>query len=130
MALNYSVDFNDKNTTLNLGWSHDWDQVLPHGFLFEEKAKNSHEFLIGVNQLLNPRTVLTVNFTYGHAAGYLNDQYRGVLFDNEPQGDPTAPALEPENRPHTHDRYIGYVSLTQAVTPFNASAETFLPLLP
>lgn len=122
-SLNYSADFNDKNTTLNLGWSHDWDQVLPHGFLFEEKAKNSEEILMGINQLLNPKAVLTANFTYGHASGYLNDQYRGVLFDNEPQGDPSTPALEPENRPRTKDRYIGYVSLTQAVTPFNASAE-------
>jgi hypothetical protein len=122
-SLNYSVYYNDKNTTLNLGISHDWDKVLPHGFLFQEAAKNSEEILVGVNQLLNPKAVLTANFTYGHASGYLNDQYRGVLFDNEPQGDPTTPALEPENRPQTKDRFIGYVSLTQAVTPFNASAE-------
>lgn len=122
-ALNYSADFNDKNTTLNLGWSHDWDKVLPHGFLFEEKAKNSYEILVGVNQLVNPKSYFTVNFTYGHASGYLNDQYRGVLFDNEPQGDPSTPALEPESRPETKDRYIGYVSFTQAVTPCHASAE-------
>ena len=122
-ALNYAVDFNDKNTTLNLGWSHDWDRVLPHGFLYQEESKNSDDILIGVNQLLNPRAVLTVNFTYSHASGYLNDQYKGVLFDNEPQGDPSSPALEPENRPRTRDRYIGYVSLTQDVAPLHASAE-------
>ena len=122
-ALNYGVDFNEKNTTLNLGWSHDWDRVLPHGFLYQEASKNSDDVLIGVNQLLNPRAVLTVNFTYGHASGYLNDQYKGVLFDNQPQGDPSSPALEPENRPRTRDRYIGYVSLTQAMAPFDASVE-------
>jgi len=122
-ALNYAVDFNDKNTTLNLGWSHDWDSVLPHGFLYQKEHKTSDDFLLGINQLLNPKAVLTVNFTYGHASGYLNDQYKGVLFDNEPQGDPSSPALEPENRPRTRDRYIGYVSLTQDIAPCDASAE-------
>ncbi len=122
-ALNYSVDFNDKNTTLNLGWSHDWDSVLPHGFLYQVEHKNSDDILIGVNQLLNPKAVLGVNFTYGHASGYLNDQYKGVLFDNEPQGDPSSPALEPENRPRTRDRFIGYVLLTQDVAPYDASLE-------
>ncbi len=122
-ALNYAVDFNDKNTTLNLGWSHDWDRVLPNGFLHTEESKQSDDILVGVNQLLGPKTVLTVNFTYGHASGYLNDQYKGVLFDNEPQGDPSSPALEPENRPGERDRYIGYVSVTRAVAEFNASAE-------
>ena len=123
LSFNYLADFNDKNTTFNLGWSHDWDKVLPHGFLFQEATKNSEEILIGVNQLLNPKAVLTANFTFGHAAGYLNDQYRGVLFDNEIQGDPITPALEPEHRPGDRERYIGYVSLTQAVTPVNASVE-------
>jgi len=122
-ALNYSVDFNDKNTTLNLGWSHDSDRVLPHGFLYQDEKKNSDDILVGVNQLINPKAFLTVNFTYGHASGYLNDQYKGVLFDNEPQGDPSSPALEPENRPRKRDRYIGYVSFTQDVAPFHASAE-------
>jgi len=122
-ALNYSIDLNDKNTTLNGGWSHDWDRVLPHGFLFSTQRKNSEEFFVGVNQLVNPKAYFTANLTYGHASGYLNDQYRGVLFDNEPQGDPTTPSLEPENRPRTKQKYIGYISYTQAITPVHASVE-------
>ena len=123
-ALNYSADYNDKNTTLNLGWSHDWDEVLPNGFLHNTRMnKEADDWMAGVNQLLGPKTVLTVNLTYGHSRGYLNDQYKGVLFDNEPQGDASSPALEPENRPRKRDRYVGYFSLTQDVTPLDASIE-------
>jgi len=122
-ALNYSLDLNEKNTTLNLGWSHNWDEVLPNGFLHTSQNKETTDLIAGVNQLLGPKTVLTVNFAYGHGRGYLNDQYKGVLFDNEPQGDPSAPALEPENRPRQRDKYIGYASLTQDLTPLHASVE-------
>jgi hypothetical protein len=115
---------NEKNTTLNAGWSHNWDEVLPNGFLHgSPRNKEADDIILGVNQLLGPKTVLTVNASYGHARGYLNDQYKGVLFDNEPQGDPTSPALEPENRPRQRDKYIGYVSITQDVTPLRGSVE-------
>lgn len=123
VALNYSLDLNEKNTTLNLGWSHSWDDILPNGFLRQITNKLSDDFLIGVNQLLGPKTVLTANLAYGHACGYLNDQYKGVLFDNVPQGDPSAPALDPESRPDQRDKYLAYVSITQDITPLDASVE-------
>ncbi len=122
-SLNYSVDLNQKNTTLNLGWSHNWDTILAAGFLSEDLDKDVDDFLIGVNQLLGPKTVLTANFTYGHGRGYLNDQYKGVLFDNFPQGDPDFPALAAEQRPDERDRYIVYASLTHHLTKLNASVE-------
>jgi len=122
-ALNYSIDLNEKNTTLNAGWSHNWDKVLPNGFLFAKVNKEADDFFLGVNQLLVPKAYLTFNLTYGHSRGYLNDQYKGVLFDNFPQGDPELPALEPESRPRQRDRYIAYGSLTRAIPQLKASAE-------
>ena len=123
-ALNYAIDLNQKNTTLNVGWSHNWDKVLPKGFLRIHEHKDSDDFLIGVNQLLGPRTVFTANFTYGNSHGYLNDQYKGVYFVNDvPQLSPDDPALEAEKRPRHRDRYIGYVSLTQGIAPLKASVE-------
>jgi len=124
LALNYSLDLNEKNTTLNLGWSHDFDEVLPNGFLHDHpQNKDADDVLVGVNQLLGPKTVLTANLAFGRARGYLNDQYKGVLFDNEPQADPSSPALEAENRPKERNKGIAFVSLTQDVTPLAASVE-------
>jgi hypothetical protein len=122
-AMGYSLDLNQKNTTLNFGWSHNWDTVLPKGFLATQERKDVDDFLIGVNQLLGPKTVLAVNGTYGSARGYLDDQYKGVLVETTPQLDPTRPALIAENRPSHRDRYIAYAALTQYITPLHASVE-------
>jgi hypothetical protein len=124
-ALNYSLDLNQKNTTLNLGWSHDADSILANSatYIYQDQHKDTDDFLIGVNQLLSPRTVLTANFTYRNARGYLNDPYRGVMFDAYPQFDPNNPSLFGESRPARRQSYIGYVSLTQFITPLRGSAE-------
>jgi Protein of unknown function (DUF3570) len=124
-ALNYAVDFNEKNTTLNLGWAHDWDSILPNSatYISQVQRKDSDDFLIGVNQLLGPRTVLTAAFTFRNSQGYLDDPYRGVLFEDYPQGDPNNISLFAESRPRHRESFIGYVSLTQYVTPLNGSLE-------
>lgn len=121
-ALNYSVDLNEKNTTLNAGWSHTWDTILLYELPGERKY--SDDYLVGVNQLLGPKTVLTVNFTYGNSRGYLNDQYKGVLFESDPQQNPDSIGLTNERRPEQRDRYVGYASLTRAVPSLDASIET------
>ena len=128
LALNYAVDLNEKNTTLNLGWSHDMDEIFPNKFLHHIAHKDADDILIGVNQLLGPKTVLTANFTYGNSRGYLVDQYKGVLFDNlfgSPYyQDPTSDlALKGEQLPRHRNRFITYLGLTQAVTPLQASVE-------
>jgi hypothetical protein len=121
-AITYSVDLNEKNTTLNAGWSHNWDR-LKGSFVRTWQDKQANDVMVGVNQLLSPQTVLTVNFTYGYGDGYLADPYKGVLFDNVPQFDPISPALDPEKRPYTRNRYIPYVSVTQYINPLHGSLE-------
>ena len=124
-ALNYSLDLNQKNTSLNFGWAHDWDTILatPFTFIFKNKRKNTDDFLIGVNQLLGPKTVLTVNFTFRNSHGYEDDPYRGVLFDGVPQADLNNPGLFPEHRPDFRHSYIGYASLMQYIAPLNGGLE-------
>ncbi len=123
--MNYSLDLNGKNTTLNLGWSHDADSILANAatYIYQTQHKDTDDFLIGINQLLSPRTVLTANFTFRDARGYLSDPYRGVMFDAYPQFDPNNASLFGESRPNQRQSYIGYVSLTQFITPLRGSAE-------
>src|SRR5581483_9884267 len=94
-ALNYSLDLNGKNTTLNLGWSHDFDTILatPFTYISKKQDKNTDNLLVGVNQLLSPKTVLTVNFTFRNSHGYEDDPYRGVFFSDYPQADLNNPGL-------------------------------------
>lgn len=124
-ALNYSLDLNGKNTSLNLGWSHDFDTILatPFTYIAKKQDKNTDDFLVGVNQLLGPKTVLTVNFTFRNSHGYEDDPYRGVFFSDYPQADLNNPALFPEHRPNDKQSYIGYASLLQYITPLNGGIE-------
>ncbi len=128
-SLGYSLDLNEKNTTLNFGWSHNWDRMKGGVLRSTYKHKNADDFLIGLNQLLSPTTVLTVNFTYGHAQGYMADPYRSVYFNGYPQDyDPANPDAvilynHGESRPSKKDKYIAYVALSQFFTPVNGSAE-------
>lgn len=121
VALNYSRDFNQKNTTLNLGWSHDFDTIekgnSPYSILFENGnlKKDSDEFIIGVNQLLGPKTILTANFEVGYANGYLGDPYKGFWFYDG--------SGNPESRPGQRTKEIVYAGLTQFITPLDASVE-------
>lgn len=125
-ALNYSYEFNEKNTTLNLGWSHAYDRVLanPFTFLTHSTVKNTDNFLIGGTQLLSPGTLLGANLTIGYAHGYLNDPYLGVVF-NESDLDPdNRVVLSPEKRPSTRNSQALLLSLTQSVAPLDASIES------
>ena len=122
VALNYALDLNEKNTTLQLGWSHNFDTVLPYpgASISDPQQKDQDDVLVGITQLLGPKTVLTADLTFRNAHGYLADPYRGVVFDDYPLADP--PPF-PEVRPSFRQSYIGYVSLTQYITPLHGSLE-------
>lgn len=124
-ALNYALLLNDKNTTLTCGWAHTWDRVKDVRVGGVYKDKSGDDFLIGINQLLGPKSVLSVNLTYGQAYGMLDDPYRAIgsldpiLIYGGPQDIPASF----EQRPQFREKIIGRVSLTQFITPANASVE-------
>lgn len=120
-ALNYSLSFNDKNTIVSTGWSHNGDTVRDDLFVWEDKTTDNA--FIGLVQLFGPKAYLTVNASLGFEHGYLADPYRGVMFANELQNNPSDPALSPEVRPRHRDSQILYASWTQFVTPLNGGYE-------
>jgi hypothetical protein len=124
-ALNYSLALNQKNTTLNFGWSHNADSVRDDLGVWQDKTVDA--FLIGVVQLISPRAYFTVNFSYNNEDGYLTDPYRGVMVEpltfEELQKNPDDPATDPEKRPDHRDRQVLYATYNQFVTPLNGAAE-------
>ncbi|MGZ8938877.1 MAG: DUF3570 domain-containing protein [Limisphaerales bacterium] len=120
LALNYSLELNQKNTTLLAGVARNFDRIRPgHSFLLETRQKDTLDLMVGVSQLLGPTTVLNANFTYGFSEGYLADPYKGVRFEYYPFFE----TLFPENRPDSRERQIGFLSLTQFISPANAAIE-------
>ena len=124
-ALNYAVALNNKNTTLNLGYSHNSDSVRDDLFIWEDKLTD--DILIGLVQLLSPESYLTLNFSFGYERGYLSDPYRGVMFAartfDQLQLNPNDASLAPEKRPRHRSKEIAYLSWTQFIEPLDGGLE-------
>lgn len=119
LTLNYLLDFNRRNSTLNLGVAHNFDRLTGFELGNQWENKNVTDFLAGLTQVLTPTTLFNATLTLGTANGYLSDPYKGFRFTGYP--DPTA--LFPEKRPGHRTKQIVSTTLTQFVEPLNGSAE-------
>ena len=131
LAWNELIDFNQRNTTLAVGFSHNFDQVL--GTYQPEFAdKGTSDFLLGMTQILGPRTTLTFNVTLGYSDGYLTDPYKGVNFYYA-FPDPSYDALpyganSAEKRPGHRFRQVGWLGVNHYVKPLEGALEASLRL--
>jgi len=117
-SLTHAIDLNQKNTTLSFGVAYTYDEIAPEFWNGDKEFKNSADVLIGLSQLLGPKTIFTANFTYGTSHGYLSDPYKRFRFS----GYPLESVTFPEKRPDFREKQIGFMSLTHSVTPLNGSA--------
>jgi Protein of unknown function (DUF3570) len=75
-ALKDEWELNEQNTTLTFGLNYLDDTVKVPVLGYREKQ--SVDFFVGLNQLLDRNTFVSANFTLGYADGYLNDPYKVV----------------------------------------------------
>ncbi len=121
ISLSDAIEFNDKNTILQLGVSHDFDEVQRNGNPFPSpRGKDSTEGIVGISQLLSPQTTFSAALTFGYESGYLSDPYR--LADYVPVGFPFGIGVS-EQRPDHRSKEILFASLTQHIDPIKASLE-------
>lgn len=99
--LTLNRDFNQKNTTLSIGLSPEYDRVSPNGGLpyaygtqqssseFEGGHKNKYllSSLMGLTQVINRKTLMQWNYSLTYENGYLNDPYKLLSLVNA-RGDP------------------------------------------
>lgn len=127
LSLTEAIDFNNRNTTLVLGVSRNFDDVGKSGQPDAWRHKGTWDFLAGVNQVLGPKTVLTANLTLGYADGYLSDPYKVITytFDFPPFGPDVNDTFNygRERRPSHKFKQVAFLGLTQAVTPLDASVD-------
>lgn len=125
VSLSHAMDFNDKNTTLTWGLSHSADEVMPNEgtSIQRNEDKNTTDFLLGLTQLLGPKTVLTANFTLGYTDGYLTDPYKVVVFDDFPYTPGEEYTVWAEKRPDHKFRQVGFLSLQQYFDSLHGAAE-------
>ena len=118
IALNDAIELNEKNTTLRLGVALSFDEVQP-SFFPEARDKDSSDFLVGVSQLLSPKTIFTADFTFGTAYGYLDDPYKVIQYEG------WLPSVQSfaEKRPRYRTREVLRLTLTHHFDSLNGSAE-------
>ena len=124
-ALTHSIELNEKNTTLTWGVSHAFDRIIPNigESITESTNKDATDIILGVTQLLGPKTILTANLTFGYSSGYLSDPYKRVLFTDFPYFPGFPYTGLPESRPSHKFREVAFLSVQQFVSSLNGAIE-------
>lgn len=121
-SLNTLTDFNQKNTTLLIGLAGTSDDVKV--FYQPQRAnKRTTDIIVGLTQLLDPKSTVQFNFSYGRATGYLSDPYKLIEKRTELLPGLFLPLTFAENRPDERDKWIGYAVYNHAVTEWHGAAE-------
>jgi hypothetical protein len=121
-AVNTLSDFNEKNTTLRVGVAGTDDRVETI-FGSDYLTKHTHDAIVGITQVLNPTTFVTVNISLGRSTGYLSEPYKivekeiailpGIYLDEE----------FAENSPSVRNRESLFVSLNHAFNGVRGAIE-------
>ncbi len=127
LSLTEAIDFNERNTTLILGLARNNDSVGKSSDSTFWRYKGSWDAMIGLNQILGPKTVMTANLTFGYSDGFLADPYKGIgfVFDLPPAGDSAFDTFtfDSEHRPHHKFKQVLFLGLNQAVPQVDASLD-------
>lgn len=121
-SVNTLTEFNQKNTTLLAGVAGTTDDVKVF-FQPDWAQKRTHDVIVGVSQLLDPRTSVSFNFTWGESSGYLSDQYKLVEKRLEVAPGIFLPFTFGENRPDHRSRWIVLTALNRAFPVLQGAVE-------
>jgi hypothetical protein len=123
-SINTLTDFNQKNTTLLLGYAGTDDKIK---VLYNSRAprqhKHTNDAILGVTQLLDPATSVTLNLTWGRADGYLNDPYKIVQKNAEIFPGIFLPLTPAENRPAYREKWIVFTGLNRSFAEAHGALE-------
>ncbi len=123
-SLNTQTDFNQKNTELLLGVAGHDDSVETfydpqHLYV----GRHAYSSILGVTQLLDPRTTFTLNATWARDAGYLSDQYKAVEKTVELVPGSYFALAFPENRPSERNSGVLFASVNRAFPELRGALE-------
>ncbi|MBX3737834.1 MAG: DUF3570 domain-containing protein [Candidatus Didemnitutus sp.] len=121
-SLNTLTDFNDKNTSLLLGLSLT-DDTIRVFYQDDRVKKKGWDAVVGLNQLIDPKTSLSLNLSFGHVSGYQSDPYKIITKSTELLPGVFLPLTFPENRPDKRNKWIVYAGLNHAVDSLNGALD-------
>ncbi|MDH5611965.1 MAG: DUF3570 domain-containing protein [Gammaproteobacteria bacterium] len=122
VSANYSKDFNNRNTTLSAGVGYNNDTVKPGGGVPIEFApmrdqgasqnidgssetKTIIDFMVGITQVIDRKTMVQLNLSLGTVSGYQNDPYKIVTVVDDPvAGLPSTAFLTANDLPYVFEK--------------------------
>ena len=96
VALGLAQDLFQKNTTLGIGYTLSLNDVGRAGDPNFHRALDVHNVDATWTQLLSPKTLMQLSYTFQYAAGYQASPYRFVRIESAP--DFKVPETDPDNR--------------------------------
>ncbi len=121
-SLNTVTDLNQKNTTLLVGAA-GTDNDIQVFFQPTWMKKRTNDAIVGLTQLIDPQTTVSLDLTWSRATGYLGEPYKLVLADVEVLPGITLPEDFSESRPHDRNKGIALVSLKHAFAAVHGAVE-------
>ena len=121
-SLNTLTDFNEKNTTLLAGIAGTDDDVKVQ---YQPKwaKKRTNDLVVGVTQLIDPRTTVSFDVTWGRATGYLSDPYKIVQKRTEVNPGDFLNLQFLENRPNERNKWTAVALLNRAYPDWHGAVE-------
>ncbi len=121
-SLNSLTDFNQKNTTLLVGLAGTSDDVKVF-YQAARAGKRTFDAIVGLTQLLDAKTSVQLNLSYGRASGYLSDPYKIIQKRTELLPGLFLPLTFGENRPDERDKWIAYAGYNHSIEKLHGAVE-------
>tara|TARA_Y100000814_G_scaffold179989_1_gene131529 strand:+ start:2325 stop:3473 length:1149 start_codon:yes stop_codon:yes gene_type:complete len=121
-AFSQTTEINQRNTGINYGIGYIDDLVRPN-FLDESQRKDSYDYFVGISQVMDPNTVVALNFTYSDYNGFLSDPYKIIQRETEILPGLSLPLTFPENRPYSRERRIWFFNAKRYFDGIGASLD-------
>ncbi|GAB4273517.1 MAG: hypothetical protein Kow0065_22310 [Methylomicrobium sp.] len=90
-SLSVQGEFNDKLTTVSAGFSYADDTISPVTRRFDNKSKQTQQYILSVSQVLSKSALWQGNISFGAHDGFLSDPYKkafvadyGLVDDQRP----------------------------------------------
>lgn len=122
-SVNTVTDFNQKNTSLLLGYGRTNDRIMePKLGWTIDRHKKGNDFITGLNQILDANTSLTANVSWGRSRGFMADPYK-IVSTTKLDLDPGFYYTPPENRPGTKNKLSAFLGVNRNFAERHAALE-------
>lgn len=99
-----TLDFNERNTTLALGYGASSDRVMSSDDPGLQERRRNREYLAGITQILDRNSLVQSNLLRSQGRGYYDDPYRATFSFLRDGGFPPL-ARQVDRRPDSRDQW-------------------------